>query len=110
MRFEDKEFLAEQIRLHRKLKGYTQEQLAEMADLSVQHISRIENGCYIPSLNSFFKFVSILDIDLKVFGFNIEKTNNPVKDKLINLIANLPNDKLTLYENVIEALYKSKQT
>lgn len=54
MRFDDKQFLAEQIKLHRKKANLTQEELAERVDLSTQHISRIETGCYIPSLKSFF--------------------------------------------------------
>ncbi len=107
MKFDDKRFLAEQIRFYRKQKGYTQEELAEKVDLSAQHISRIESGCYIPSLCSFFKLISVLDIDLKKFGYNLQKTNNPKKDKLINFIADLSDEELTLYENVIEAIDKS---
>lgn len=53
MKFDDKVFIAKQIRLHRKKLGLTQEELAEKVDLSVQHISRIESACYIPSLKSF---------------------------------------------------------
>ena len=70
MKFDDKNFIAQKIKTYRKKMGLTQEQLAEQIDLSVQHVSRIENGCYIPSLTTFFKIISILQIDLKEFGFN----------------------------------------
>ena len=88
MRFDDKLFIAEKIKYYRKKANLTQAELAEKVDLSVQHISRIESGCYIPSLKSFFMIITILKIDLKEFGFNVERTNNQNKDKLISLINN----------------------
>ena len=107
MKFDDKNFLAEQIRYHRKRKNLTQAQLAEKVDLSVQHISRIESGCYIPSLKSFFMIVSVLDIDLGKFGFNIASTNNSLKDRLIGFIANATDAELIFYENMMLAINDS---
>ena len=57
MKFDNKSYIAEKIKYHRKKMNFTQAELAEMVDLSVQHISRIESGCYIPSLKSFFILV-----------------------------------------------------
>lgn len=107
MKFDDKKFIAEQIKLHRKKAGLTQEHLAEKVNLSTQHISRIESGCYIPSLNSFFSIVQVLNMDLKIFGFDIESTDSIRKNKLINLIANSNEKEFIIYENVIEAINKS---
>ena len=42
------------IKALREKQRMTQAELAEKVDLSDQHISRIESGCYIPSLKSFF--------------------------------------------------------
>ena len=72
----EKVFIAKQIRIHRKRAGLTQAELAEKVNLSTQHISRIESGCYIPSLTSFFMIVEVLKIDLKTFGFDIHSTNS----------------------------------
>ena len=107
MKFDDKEFIAIQIKKHRKKVGYTQEELAEMVDLSTQHISRIESGCYIPSLKSFFMIASVLNMDLKLFGYNINNANNPKKDELIHRIINATDAELVFYENLIKATDKS---
>ena len=107
MKFDDKLFLAKQIKEHRKKLGLTQEELAEKVDLSTQHISRIESGCYIPSLKSFFAIVSALNIDLRLFGFNVSKTTNAVKDELIQKVLSATDAELIFYENSIEAVNKS---
>ena len=107
MKFDDKIFIAIQIKMHRKKAGYTQEELAELVDLSTQHISRIESGCYIPSLKSFFMIASVLNMDLKLFGYNINTASNPRKDELIHKIITATDAELVFYENLIEAADKS---
>lgn len=107
MKFDDKDFIAEKVKTHRKKCGLTQEQLAEKIDLSVQHVSRIENGCYIPSLTTFFKIISILQIDLKEFGYNIEKNKNPIINDLIENITNASDAELIFYENMFKSIKDS---
>lgn len=107
MKFDDKKFIAQQIRLHRKKLGMTQEELAEKVDLSVQHISRIESGCYIPSLRSFFMIATILKLDLRVFGFNTETTADKTKNNLIQNIVNATETEIIFYEEVMEAISDS---
>lgn len=107
MKFDDKVFIAKQIRLHRKKLGLTQEELAEKVDLSVQHISRIESACYIPSLKSFFLLATVLKIDLRNFGYDVQATSNPQKDELIQNIANATDAELIFYENVMTAVTNS---
>lgn len=87
MKFDDKAHLAKIIKTHRKKLNLTQAELAEKVDLSDQHISRIESVCYTPSLKSFFQIVTVLNIDLREFGFNMGLTNNPTKDNLISRIS-----------------------
>lgn len=107
MKFDDKKFIAEQIKLHRKKVGLTQAELAEKVELSVQHISRIESACYIPSLKSFFMIVAALNIDLRVFGFHTSTTEDTTKNKLINDIINASKTEMIFYENIISAINKS---
>ena len=45
----------------RENKGYTQEQLAELLNLSVQHVSVIERGIKSPKLDTFVKLANELD-------------------------------------------------
>ena len=107
MRFDDKVFIAQQIKLHRKKMGLTQEELAERVDLSVQHISRIESACYIPSLKSFFMIVNALKIDLKLFGYDVDTTANIRKDRLIGYVAEATDAEVIFYENVMPAITDS---
>ena len=107
MKFDDKKFLAEQIKLHRKKANLTQEELAEKVDLSTQHISRIESACYILSLKSFFMIAKVLKIDLRIFGYNSDLTENQRKNQLIQNIINAADAELILYENLMNATNKS---
>ncbi len=60
--------LGKNIRKYRKLKGYTQEKLAEKADLSNSYISDIECGkINVPTL-TLFEICIVLDVELyKIF-------------------------------------------
>lgn len=104
MKFDDKKFIAEKIKYHRKKMNLTQAELAEMADLSDQHLSRIERGCYTPSLTTFFLLVKILKMDLKEFGFDTTETTNPTKNKLIDLINKANDYELVFFNDVITSL------
>lgn len=104
MKFDDKNFIAERIKYHRKKLDLTQAELAEMVELSDQHLSRIESGCYVPSLKTFFMLVNTLKIDLREFGFSPENTNNPLRDRLIDGISNANDTELIFYENMMNAV------
>lgn len=52
------------VRLFRKRRQLTQEQLAEKAGLTRQSITSIENGKYEPSLKNAIKLSRALDVDL----------------------------------------------
>lgn len=47
---------------YRKNKGYTQEQLAELLDITPRQLQRIEKGTRETSLKTFKKMVKLLDI------------------------------------------------
>ena len=52
--------LGNRIRESRIKKGYTQQDLADRADIGVVYISEIERGIKMPSLNIFIKIVDAL--------------------------------------------------
>lgn len=54
--------LGKRIRESRIKKGYTQQDLAERADIGVVYISEIERGIKMPSLNIFIKIIDALDV------------------------------------------------
>ncbi len=55
-------FLGEAIRTKRKKRKYSQEKLAERADLSTVFISRIERGKESPSVDSLVKIARALGV------------------------------------------------
>lgn len=107
MKFDDKEFIAEKIKFYRKKAGYTQSELSEMVDITDQHLSRIESGCYVPSLKTFFMLVYVLKIDLREFGFDVSSTTDPLRNKIINEINSASETELLLYTNMIPAIKAS---
>lgn len=48
----------------RKLKGYTQQQTAELADIDDKHLSKIENGIHKPTYQTLIKLSKVLNFDL----------------------------------------------
>lgn len=50
---------------YRKMRGFTQEQLAELMQMSWRQIQRIENEENIPTIETFKKLVKILNISDK---------------------------------------------
>lgn len=60
------------IRLHRVIKGYSQEQLAKLADVSRQTINALEASRYVPSTVLALKLSRILEKPVESL-FELEK-------------------------------------
>lgn len=74
------------IKQARKKAKLKQNQLAEMGGFTEKHLSRIENGKYLPKLEHFLSISSILNLNLNDFGI-LSDNNIPVeKSELINKI------------------------
>ena len=58
----DKLELGKRIKEVRNKKGYTQEELAEMAGIGAIYLGEIERGLKMPSLNVFIKIVEALEV------------------------------------------------
>ncbi len=58
--------IGEEIRKYRDSKGYSQEHLASLMDISRATISKIENGKFAISIDYLAKFAWHLDFDIKV--------------------------------------------
>lgn len=101
LKLEDKLFIGRTIKFHREKLKLTQAELAEMTDLSVQHLSRIENGNYVPSLYTFFILITVLKIDLRVFGYDVSTSQNPTANKIINKILFADDAELEYYDCVL---------
>lgn len=56
---------SKRVKEFRKLRGLTQANLAEAAEVDRKTISRIENSAYSPSLTSLFAIAKALEVDPK---------------------------------------------
>lgn len=85
------------IRLSR---GFTQEQLAEAASISTEHMSRIESGASNFSISTAGRLANSLDVSLDRIVYDLpERKKETVERELSEAISALPRDK-------IEALYQ----
>ncbi len=71
----DKDFgytLGANIRAERLRRHYTQDKLAELLDMSINYVGKIERGVVIPSALVIFKLSKILKVDINDFYKEIE--------------------------------------
>ncbi len=88
--FELRNHISTSIKKIRKENNLTQEKLAELLNVSVEHISRIENCKYTCSIMLIFKICTIFKMDIHDF-FNISINNST--DDISNFLKNLPAEK-----------------
>lgn len=89
------------IRGKRKELGFTQSEIAKKINVSSQHYSRIERGEYIPSLQTFFKIMDVLKIDLS--GLNLNK-GREVSSTMYEIVALLEGFNTTQQKAVLSFL------
>ena len=65
--------LGSNIRAERLRKHHTQDELAELIDMSVNYIGKIERGVTIPSSYVLFRIASVLKIPIDELFKDIEK-------------------------------------
>ena len=86
------------IRVYRQKKGLKQKKLAELIDVSDQHISHIENGHTKLSLGTLVAIANVLQVDCNtLLGSTLSEVQNTVlQQKLDELSRNLDSSKLGL--------------
>lgn len=106
--FLDKKFIGQKFKEYRKKNGLSQEQLAEKAELALKHYGRLERGTCIPTLETFFKLVEVLNIPITEFGISIDKPESLNRSELIKEIY-LSNEKeIKVYLNLIRSIKELK--
>lgn len=86
----DQKAIGKRIKSAREKKGMTQEQLAELVNLSPMHVSVIERGNKLPRLETLINIANILDVSADVLLQDV--VNNQVKlhtSEASDLIAQL---------------------
>lgn len=106
--------LHEKIKAKRKEKGFSQQKLADMLDMHLTHLSRIENGHLQPSLDIIKKLIDIFEVsadyllndDMDSFEINIEHKNLADKIRLIDKLEE--KDREALIQVIDSMLTKQK--
>lgn len=95
--------IGKRIKKARLEKHYIQEKLSEMLNVSVEHLSRIENGGYRPSLGLIEKISDILETDesFLMFGkYDISDIDKELYDKIQSLEADKKDALLTIIDAI----------
>ncbi len=96
---------AEKLKSLRKYKRITQEKLAEMVDLDVRHIARLEAGEGLPTVTTLLKFCSAFDVtpnDLLSYDKNVYKDN--LKSDINDMLKLAKPEQLELIKKLIMAV------
>lgn len=103
--------LREAIRNERKNKRITQEELAEMLEVSPTHVKHIESGHRKPSIEILFELAKILNISLDEVVFPKNRTpNDATRGKIECLLDVSDESSLQFILSVLEALREKEQT
>lgn len=104
----DKKNIGAKIRQFRITKGFSQEKLSEIVDISPRQMCLIENGNSVPSLETFVNIARVLEIDMNDF-FSVNYENNDVERiEIIDLIKAVDRKKLSLVKALIDAAARYK--
>ena len=92
----------------RKSYGITQAQLAEAVSLHEKHISRIESGKYLPTLDNIIKIFKTLNIELKMSNLDLKIPIecNITKSELLKFINNSSQNELEFYLTLLKQAQK----
>ena len=91
--------IGSKIKEARQLMGFTQEELAEKADMDSKHLSKIENGLHLPSYNTLKKLSAILNFNLEnseIISGN-KKIDKSIYLKSIKILNSAKNDEEMKY-------------
>ncbi|HEV8711813.1 MAG TPA: helix-turn-helix transcriptional regulator [Candidatus Binatia bacterium] len=103
---DERKLLGQRIKSLRRVRGYTQEQLAEAIDINPKYLSSVERGEENPTLDLFLRLAQGLKVDLyEIFQFEHEgETPRRLRKKLENLVAAAKDEDLARLTRVLEAL------
>lgn len=95
--------IGQRIKNLRKENNLTQEKLAELTEISTEHLSRIETGAYRPSLSLLERIAVILGTDEQylIFGSQDEKNASKTLTQKIECLSLKKKEALTLIIDLI---------
>ena len=101
--------IGKRISLRRKEISLTQKELAELVGVGDKHISALETGRSVPSLDVFIKIAKVLDSSLDYIVWGISPIKNPMENNKIAIdIEMLANKDKNLVLQTIDYLKKHR--
>lgn len=99
--------LGRRIRTLRTIKGWTQQELGNTADVNYKFIGEIERGQQNPSINILAKIASALEVDLlELFRFEHEISNRKeIEKRIIGNLKSIPDQDLRQILLLLRTLY-----
>lgn len=86
----EKEALGQKIREARLKRGYTQQALAQEAEIGIMYLGEIERGIKMPSMKIFIKLIEALDISADyVLRDELTSGKSYIYDELTEKLKNL---------------------
>ena len=102
--------LGKEIKRRRKAKGWTQEHLAQLVDLTPRSIMYIENKGQHTSLNAFYKIVTLLDISVDEFFYPDKLGGESERRRHIDrMLGSMDERELAIMEATAEGIVKSRE-
>lgn len=100
--------IGQRIRTVRQQRSMTQEQLAESVGVGVSHVSHIETGNSIPSVQVLVDIINTLDCSAdELLCINIEKDQRIVCGWISDLLADCSVDEIKVISDMIIAMKDS---
>ena len=104
----DKVELGMKLREARNKAGFTQEQLAEKADIGVMYLGEIERGVKMPSMKIFIKLIEALDISADYILRNeLPSGKEYVWDEITEKLASLTPKQRKAAVDILDAFIKN---
>jgi transcriptional regulator with XRE-family HTH domain len=97
--------LGARIKEERKVRGLTQEHLAEKVEITPRYLSRLEGGRQSPSIETLTKLAGIFEIELQeLFDFRHIGTPKELRARLRKFMNELDEQKLRLAVRLLKAV------
>lgn len=101
-----KQKFAANLKILRKSRKLTQEQLAELVDVDFRYISLLENAKSFPSCEVIERLAKALNVSYKeLFDFEADMTREQIEQSLINLFKVIDDKKLKALYNITKSLF-----
>lgn len=103
-----RKLLGARIKELRKLRGLSQERLAEMINIDPKHLSRIEVGRSFPSMDTLSEIAKALKTELKdFFEFSHQKkSSHEITKEISSLLKETDEDRLRLILKVVRSIVR----